>query len=103
MRNKNNQIDLNELALGCLPERILSSIDQLTITMEELDRWESSKPAIRIVVSESILKLDIHIWIPLKVKKSTAAIFGLATAIIYTGARFVINNWSDIHALINLK
>lgn len=56
---KKQLIKLDELASGNLPNRIVESIEQMTLTTSEVVEWEKSKPASHISITDGVIRVRI--------------------------------------------
>ena len=61
-----NKIELEKLIHGKLPTRIIQAIEEMELTVEEVLEWETGKPKIRVVATESDLQIALRLRIPIK-------------------------------------
>jgi hypothetical protein len=70
---KSPTVVLDELASGRLPNRIIAAINEMELTIEEVIEWETSKPEVRLTVTNKDLFVEMRVRIPIK---KALAIFG---------------------------
>ncbi len=79
------KVNLDDLAAGTLPKRVVSAIGEVELTIEEIAQWEASKARVRVVLQGNELRLYTRACLPLK--KAVATLGGLtgllwATAVV---------------------
>ncbi len=84
---------LDELAVGRLPDRVLTEIGKIDVKIEELDDWAQNIPTLYIRVVDGVLNVRINVQVPTKVAFATV---GTVITIIV----FAAKNWPAIVALL---
>jgi hypothetical protein len=78
---KENIVCVEDLAAGELPERLLSAIGSMELTVEELVEWDRGKPPLRLIATREHLVLEVTMRIPIKkVLALVGAVLGAALA-----------------------
>lgn len=64
--SEESKVHLDDLITGKLPERIITAISEMELTVEEVTQWEASRPPLRISLMDGKLSIDIRFRIPIK-------------------------------------
>jgi hypothetical protein len=88
--NLRRKTRLDELAAGKLPERLIESINQMELTVEEALEWQEGKPAVRIVGTEEGLRIRLQLDLP--INKKTIAALGSISASVGLLITFLLEN-----------
>ena len=91
-------VSLDDLASGKLPERIISAIKDMELTIGDMAQWEKSRPATRITLTKGYLIVDVRFRA--RVKKIVAVLCGTVT-LAATLANLIAKYWPAIQNLIH--
>ena len=86
-RRGNEKINLDELASGRLPERIITAIGEMELTIEELMEWQESKSTLRFTTAGEELIIEIRAHIPMK---KALAILGGVGCFLWAAINFIL-------------
>ena len=91
------QVCLDNLAAGKLPEQVIASIDKVELTVADMEQWETSKPTIRLLVTEDKLVFEVRVRVSLR---KALAILGSLIAILWTSANIAIKYLPTLKAFL---
>jgi len=95
---KSKSVTLEELVIGKLPDRVLSAIDQMEITIADVAQWEASKPSMRVMARDGRLVVDLKVrW---QIKKLLMVIGGLG-GFLWAITNVIVSNLPQIQALFH--
>jgi hypothetical protein len=80
-RKQIKRVELDELASGRLPERIIAAINEMKLSVGEMMQLETSKSPIRFSLTDGKLSIDIRIRIPIKKTIAIGGVGGLLLAV----------------------
>jgi hypothetical protein len=83
----NQQVRLDELAAGKLPERIIAAISEMELTVAEVTQWEAGKPTVHFVATEGELTIEIRVHIP---TKKLLAILGGVSSLLWATTNLIL-------------
>jgi hypothetical protein len=84
---------LDELASGRLPERIITAINEMELSVGEMMRWETSKSPIHFSLTDGKLSIDIRIRIPIKKTIAIGGVGGLLLVIVKVVLWYLIQRY----------
>lgn len=87
MNNPKRFIKLDELAGGNLPNRIVESIEEMTLTTCEVVEWDQSKPSFHMSIKDGVFHVRINKQYSLK---KLFAILGSVIGTIWAVIQFAI-------------
>jgi hypothetical protein len=100
MRNMEKSVlSVDDWASGELPERLISAINQMELTVAEMTRWETSKPAFRVVFTEGNLVVEIRTHVPIK---KALAVLGSVVGTLWIVAKLIAQYWGYLEALAKM-
>ncbi len=86
-RDKSESID--QLASGKLPKHVLDAINNLTLTVDEVVQWDSSKPVVDVGLSDRKMRIRINLSVPLgKFIASTTATVGVLWTLVVFATKY---------------
>lgn len=87
MDSKTQFVKLDELASGRLPNRIVETIEEMTLTTSEVVEWEQSKPDFHMSIKDGVFHVRIDKQYSLK---KLFAILGSVIGTIWAVIQFAI-------------
>ncbi len=66
MSNECQSVNLDMLASGKLPDRIVEAISEMELTIEEVTELEASKPKVRAVVEDDHVVVETRVRVSIK-------------------------------------
>ena len=59
-----SQSKLDDLVAGYLPDRVVESINGMTISVQEWLEWNAEKPRFRLLLTDKTVRLEVNIEMP---------------------------------------